>query len=354
MPTWGHILQELQQPALETQQRIARGELPPTTPIVIDFDGVRRKYLRRVNELTGHPVILYASNWTSPGQGIDPDLVGIVPEDVQGLMEVMHGVAEGSVDLILHSPGGSPEAAESIVSYLRSKFKHDVRVFVPHAAMSAATMLACSANRIVMGKHSFLGPVDPQFVVQTELGRQLVPAHAILEQFELAKKEIAQNTSVLPAWLPMLRQYGPALIVQCKLARELAESLASQWLHRYMFASRPDGAVLAKRIAGDLAEHSKFKSHSRFIDRIDAANLGLTVDHLEDNQDLQDAILSVFHATSHTFGGTRCVKIMENHLGKAFVKFQQIMAIPQGPIPRIPQAPPQLLPPAPSSQTLRQ
>jgi ClpP class serine protease len=56
--------------------------------------------------------------------------------------------------------------------------------------MSAATMLACSANRIVMGKHSFLGPIDPQFIIQTELGRASVPAHAIEEQFELAKREI--------------------------------------------------------------------------------------------------------------------------------------------------------------------
>jgi ClpP class serine protease len=42
--------------------------------------------------------------------------------------------------------------------------------------MSAATMLACSANKIVMGKHSFLGPIDPQFIIQTELGRASVAA----------------------------------------------------------------------------------------------------------------------------------------------------------------------------------
>jgi ClpP class serine protease len=28
-------------------------------------------------------------------------------------------------------------------------------------AMSAATMIACAADVIVMGKHSFLGPIDP-------------------------------------------------------------------------------------------------------------------------------------------------------------------------------------------------
>ena len=170
MPTWGDILKELQAPALEIQNKILRGQLPSNTPITIDFDGVRRKYLQALFNYTKRPVILYASNWTTPKPGVDPDLVSIIPEDIQGFMEVMHGVPEGSLDLILHSPGGSAEAAESLVSYLRSKFS-DIRIFVPHAAMSAATMLACSANRIGMGKHSFLGPIDPQFTVNTDIGR---------------------------------------------------------------------------------------------------------------------------------------------------------------------------------------
>src|SRR5258707_1365494 len=138
MPTWGDILKELQAPALEIQSKVMRGQLPPNTPLTIDFDGVRRKYLRTLFDYTKRPVILYASNWTTPKPGVDPDLVSITPEDVQGFMEVMHGVPEGSLDLILHSPGGSAEAAESLVSYLRSKFS-DIRIFVPHAAMSAAT-----------------------------------------------------------------------------------------------------------------------------------------------------------------------------------------------------------------------
>ena len=44
------------------------------------------------------------------------------------------------LDLILHTPGGFPEAAESIVKYLRSKFSTNIRVIVPHLSMSAGTM----------------------------------------------------------------------------------------------------------------------------------------------------------------------------------------------------------------------
>jgi hypothetical protein len=337
MPTWGEILKELQNPAQEVRRRILSGDLPPNTPVVVDFDGVRRKYLRALFDYTHRPVILYAANWATPKPGVDPDLVSIIPEDVQGFMEVMHGLPEGSLDLIVHSPGGLAEAAESLVSYIRSKFS-DVRVFVPHAAMSAATMLACSGNRIAMGKHSFLGPTDPQFTLNTDLGRQSFAAHAIVEQFELAKKECAKNPAALSAWLPMLRQYGPALIVRCQLAKELSEVLVSTWLEKYMM---PGQADKAKTIAAYLADHNNFKSHNRFINREKVRELGLAIEDLELDQQLQDAVLSVFHAASHTFNGSPTVKIIENHLGKAFIKAHQVQQIMMAPPPVFPQAPPQ-------------
>jgi len=76
--------------------------------------------------------------------------------------------------------------------YLRSKFTH-IRIIIPYGAMSAATMLACGADELVMGKHSFLGPIDPQVIVHTRLGLQVIPAQAILEQFERAKKPYLSN-----------------------------------------------------------------------------------------------------------------------------------------------------------------
>jgi len=57
---------------------------------------------------------------------------------------------------------------------------------------------------------------------------------------------------------------------------------------------------------------------------------------LEDDQALQDAVLSVHHATMHTLSGP-AVKIVENHLNRAYVKMQQQFAVPQVQI--LPQAP---------------
>ena len=249
---------------------------------------------------------------------IQPDLLSIVDEDVQGFMETVHGIEGNALDLIVHSPGGSPTAAEAIVRYLRSRFS-DIRVIVPHMAMSAATMLACSADKIVMGKHSFLGPIDPQLIMQTSLGARAVPAQAILAQFELAKEECADPVK-MRAWLPMLNQYGPDLLITCRNATVLSERLVSSWLAKYMFKGDLDADTKANEISKWLAGHDNFLNHGRSIPRDDLVEKGLYVDSLEDDQTFQDLVLSIFHATSFTFSSTPAVKIIENNLGKAFLK----------------------------------
>lgn len=324
MPTWGEILAELKAEAEKTKK--------------VPFDNVRRKYLVLLHQKTGRNVILYATRWTQTGMPVNPESVSLIDEDMQGLMEVVHGLSGPNLDLIIHSPGGSAEATEAFVDYLRTKFS-DIRVIVPQAAMSAATMLACSANRIVMGKHSSLGPIDPQMILETPLGVRAHPAQAILDQFKRAQEE-CKNPANLSSWLPILGQYGPSLLIECENALTLSKSLVSEWLEKYMFGGKPDAQQRANKIAEHLSNHSNFKTHGRHINRDEAKALGLNIEYLEDDQAFQDLVLSVFHAATHTFSGTAAVKLIENHLGKAFVKQQQVVAVqqpvPSGPPPHTP------------------
>ena len=212
MPTWGKILAELN-----------RSSTPAGTP---DYDGVRRKYLAQLHNLTGRATILYATAWLE-SRPIPPAELQIGLADVQGLMEAVSNLEERDLDLIVHSPGGSAEAAESFVEYLRQRFDH-VRVFVPVAAMSAATMVALSANELVMGQHSQLGPIDPQFIISTPEGARSAPAKAILNQFERAKSECTVPGN-LAAWMPILRSYAPGLLTQCEDSRKLASDMVAGW-----------------------------------------------------------------------------------------------------------------------------
>lgn len=299
MPIWSEILAELSV------------NHPP------NFDAVRRKYLLELHEHTRRDIVLYASAWLQK-EAAPPTALSISDEDIHGLMEVTSGLSGRGVDLILHSPGGSPEAAEAIVSYLRSRFT-SIRVIIPHLAMSAATMIACAADEIAMGKHSFVGPTDPQLLLATPLGVRPVPAQAVLDQFDRAQRE-SKDPSKLAVWVPMLAQYGPDLIERSETALKLSKTLVKTWLKEYMFRGVQDGEQKAKSVSKWLANHKIFKSHSRHLHRDDLIEKGLKVVLLEDDPVLQDKSLSVFHAAMHTVSATPAVKIIESHTGRAFIK----------------------------------
>jgi len=332
MPTWGQVLEEVQAALSD----------PAIGPAALDH--VRRKYIIALEQHTGRNVILYATKWIQAGA--DPSLISITVEDQLGLMEVVHSLdgARG-LDLIIHSPGGAPDAAEAMVHYLRSKFS-DIRAIVPHAAMSAATMLACAADRIVMGKHSALGPIDPQMIMSGPGGTSVHPAQAILDQFERAKSE-CRDPSLLGAWAPILPQFGPSLLVQCQNALQLATELVSEWLEQWMLKAEADPSGAARKIAQKLADHTSYKSHSRPIHRDAARALGLKVEDLEADQRFQDLVLSVYHATMHTFEKSLAVKIIENHRGRAFLKSQQM--VQQVLLGQLPKSPPSPGAPSPSN-----
>jgi hypothetical protein len=332
MPSWGEIGRE-----------IASVDPAQVSAAASPFDLVRRKYLAQMYGLTGRATIVYATKWTMPnaGAGIPPDMLSITANDIHGFMETVDGLTSRDLDLIIHSPGGSAEAAEAIVIYLRSKFDH-IRVFVPHMAMSAATMLACAADQIVMGNHSFIGPIDPQLQLQTALGPRIVAAQAIIQQFEMAKTECADPGKVR-AWLPMLSQYGPDLLATCINASDLSKTLVTEWLTTYMFKGDQDGAQKAKDIGDWLGSHSIFKTHARPISRAMAKQHRLNIVELESDPRLHDAVLSIYHALAHTFTSTGAVKIFENHLGKAYLQMVQTMMLgmpaqqqPGTPVPQQP------------------
>lgn len=327
MPSWGEILAELEKTI-------------PAPGMNPDWDGVRRKYLHQLHALTGRNTILYATDWLS---GNSPaNLTSIDLQDMQGMMEVVRGLDGPELDLILHSPGGTPEGADAIVRYLRKKYT-DIRVFVPLAAMSAATMWALACNLIVMGKHSQLGPIDPQLVGPA--GQ--FPARGIIEQFERAQKEIAADPSQLGAWAPMLQQYGPSLLDQGEKAEKLAKRLVRTWLKAYMFKGDPKAPAKADKIVRYFSNYRRHQSHSLGIDREAARGKGVKIEDLENDAALQDAVLSVHHATMHTLGGP-AAKIIENNIGRAYVLVGGVIPVGMPVQPaQPPPVPPQGPPPAP-------
>ncbi len=326
MPTWGDIGAELNQ--LATHHLITA----PGAPSPLDI--LRRRYLAKLQQHTGRAVIIYATSWleSTPASGESQQ---IVLGDLQAFMETCYGIGGRELDLILTSPGGVPDAAEAIMQYLRTQFDN-IRVIVPVAAMSAATMMSLASDEIVMGNHSQLGPIDPQITVQTPEGPRSAPGQAILDQFELAKQQCTDPAN-LAAWLPMLRALLPGLITFCVSQQELAQASARESLERHMFTGEHDAAGKAEHAAAYFSDHKSFKSHGRRVNRDDARKVGLKVTNLEDDKVLQDLVLSVHHAVRYTFRQGGVIKLVENHDGRAYIEAAQMVQImsgpPAGPVP---------------------
>ena len=279
-------------------------------------DTVRRQYLADLSAYTGRDTILYCSAYTTPQQnGVPSDALSLVTGDVQGFMSAMHGLNSQNLDLILHSPGGSVEAAEQIITYLRTKYNH-IRAIIPQNAMSAATMLACACDEIIMGKHSAIGPIDPQITFPMQNGQLFTaPAHSILSEFEKARQEILANPGVAPLWIPKVSSWPPAILDICEKTIELAKVKVQTWLESYMFSGDVNAHTRANSIAQWLGTYSNHLTHGRPIPISIAQQQGLNVIALEDDQLLQEKVLSVFHAAIVTFEVTTCVKIIENQNG---------------------------------------
>jgi hypothetical protein len=294
MPNWNQVLNEIQQ--LQIQGQASQ-------------DILRRKYLTQLHEKTGRNVIAYYSGWLSkPGLA----QLTINDEDKNGFMSAVHQLDRSrGLDLILHTPGGSIAATQSIVDYLHKMFGSDIRAIIPQIAMSAGTMIACSCKQIVMGAQSNLGPIDPHF--------RDVPTYGIIKEFKRALREIKGDPSKIAIWQPIISQYRPTFLSQCEQAIKLSSEFVQEQLTRFMFADDPKAKQKAKRSCKALSDYTRNKSHDRHIHAEECEKIGLKILRLEEDNQLQDLVLTVHHCYMHSLAMT-AFKIIENHLGVASVK----------------------------------
>lgn len=273
-------------------------------------DLIRRRYIRELSEKTQRNVIVYYSGWLQK-QGAPG--VEINDEDKNGFMTVIHQLDRSKgLDLVLHTPGGDLAATESLVDYLRAMFGTNIRAIVPQLSMSAGTMIACASREILMGKASSLGAIDPQ------IGG--IPAHGVVEEFRRAIAEAKADPRCIPLWQPIIARYSPSLVGICEKAIEWSTQMTRAWLGSGMFLNDAKAKPKIAKILKELGDHAVTKSHSRHIPAERCREIGLNVKNIEDDQDLQEAVLSAHHACMLTLSTTGAVKIIENQAGIAFLK----------------------------------
>ena len=141
-----------------------------------------------------------------------------------------------------------------------------------------------------------------------------------MDQFEEAKKEILKNAAAAGVWFPILQTIGPALLQESRNALEYGQRMVEQWLENYMFAGKPNAKDLAERAAAHFNDAASHKSHGRRIDRDEARLQELDVEDLETSQELQEAVLTLYHLATITFEKGPASKVFHSDLDAMFVK----------------------------------
>ena len=240
-------------------------------------------------------------------EAMDANAVAVVSPILPGLDRRLRDAIEAvqdrknSISVILDTPGGIVEVVERMVATLRSNYE-DMTVIVPDRAMSAGTIFALSADRIMMDYFSCLGPIDPQI----ERDDKLVPALSYLNQFERLNRKAADG-ELTAAEYALLSKLDLGELYQFEQARELSVELLVKWLSRYKFKgwdkTETRGVEVtdkmkeerAQGIADLLNDTARWHSHARGIDvKTLREEVGLRIDNLADEPKLYASIRSYF------------------------------------------------------------
>ena len=241
------------------------------------------------------------------GDALASDVVAILSPIVPGLELRLRDAIDRlqtdktSIAVILDTGGGIVEIVERMVTTLRFVYDH-VTMIVPDRAMSAGTIFALSADRIMMDHLSCLGPIDPQI----EKDGKLVPALSYLIQFERLRQR-ASGQSLTTAEYALLNKLDLGELYQFEQARELSVELLIKWLSRYKFkdwaVTETHGVEVtsemktarAKSIAALLNNPDRWHSHGRAIDiKTLQDEVGLRIDNLEERPDLHGHVRRYF------------------------------------------------------------
>ena len=272
------------------------------------------------------PLLIYSSKFINALPGT-PNNIDI--SDIDGFTDLVQSIRgkSKSVDVLLHSPGGQPDATERIVHILRNDFE-EVHFIVPHSAYSAATMLALSGDSITLHPSATLGPIDPQI--------NGTPARSIKRGFDKVKEIIkTEGPEALPAYIPLIEKYSLDLLEICEDSEKLSKELVSNWITDFMLKGKEKHQGQVKDSVEYFSDYDTHLLHSRPLVISKLKKFDLNIYQSEDP--LTELIWEAYVHINGFFGLTAFVKLYENRYGVSWgTQFQQmvIQPPPQGQLQR--------------------
>ena len=279
-----------------------------------DLFALRKLCYEEIEKYRGRPLVVYATKFV---EGVPPGAPNFIDlSDVDGFTDLVNSIKSNeSIDVLLHSPGGRPDATERLVGILRGKFK-EVNFLIPHSAYSAATMLALSGNHIILHPSAILGPIDPQI--------NGIPARSIRRGFEKVKERIAkEGPETLPAYIPLIEKYSLDLLELCDDSEKLSRELVSTWLKNYMFKGEKNVDKKIKRAVAYFSDYDTHLLHSRPLPFEKLTEFGLKIELADET--LQELLWETYILLNGFFNVSPFVKLYESAHGVSWGKqFQPI------------------------------
>ena len=149
-----------------------------------------------------------------------------------------------------------------------------------------------------------VGPIDPQL--------NGIPAQGVIEEFKKAKEEVKQDPSCVPLWQMIMAKYDPTFINSCQQAIEWSETILEESLKNYVDTEYNEKDI--DKIVTGLSSHKETKAHDRHLSPDRCKELGLNIIMMEDDDELQDLILSIHHCCMNIFLTSNTYKMFSNNL----------------------------------------
>lgn len=236
---------------------------------------VHQRLIKQFEEKFKTNLICYTALFGHPAGAISHQDSEII-ENVLRSIELKDN--DNNLDLLLHTPGGSPEAAADVIRVCRSYSKR-FGVIVPNAAMSAGTLIAMGSDEIVMSDTSNPGPIDPQMIfVQSKDIAIMRPAKSFIDAYidliNSARTSIANKQSATP-FLHLLDRQDPSWIIECVRARNATVNLAKEQLKANMLKDKSEEEIA--ETVNKFLEVGDKNTHGRSISPDEAMAFGLTI-----------------------------------------------------------------------------
>lgn len=244
------------------------------TKLFQEKDLMRRELIKKIQNITKRKLITYIADFSNP--------VGIILfDDVILLEDILSSIDyPKNLDVVLHSPGGIVEATEKIVLVLRDHVEN-LRIIVPEAAKSAATLFCLASDEILMSHLSELGPIDPQIYIGFDptTGQPIFrPAWSYLNSLDRMEDELKKGRDPSLV-ITLVAKIDPTLIDVAKNAIDYAKRLSENWLTTYMKIDLDK----SKSITNRLSDASFYLTHGRTIRFREAKELGLKVELIDNS-----------------------------------------------------------------------